>query len=277
MHSKKAALATVIETLIGVVIASIVIIFVALPIISAGYRLLFPQPDYATLQGFERLWTAIDSVTEKETFYIPVQIMRGFKITTSDSDKNCVENCICLCKMQYGTGCLQKIYSEHCAKNKIFMDGELWVPSVFLLEVSKTDKGIYLKGKYSEEAETALLYEECIKKQDHFTRFPVDETSCLLCTDTLQVGDSSFKDVEVGCERYSYYTSTETEYSAGTSTPTGQRIIKQLSLPEFSSYIELAKTQCELDPCKLKESKKLKCEWDEKTNSCKGTAIEVSG
>jgi len=269
MHSKKAALATVIETLIGVVIASIVIIFVALPIISAGYRLLFPQPDYATLQGFERLWTAIDSVTEKETFYIPVQIMRGFKITTSDSDKNCVENCICLCKMQYGTGCLQKIYSEHCAKNKIFMDGELWVPSVFLLEVSKTDKGIYLKGKYSEEAEKKKIFENCIK-EGKFTSFPVTETSCMECKDKLEVdigGNAVSKDV--GCERYSY------SVTEGVVEPYYK--IKQLSLPESSSDIELAKTQCELDPCKLKESKKLKCEWDEKTNSCKGTAIEVSG
>jgi len=274
MRSKKAIIW---GTLIGLVIASIVIVFVVVPILAAGYRILFPQPDYATLNGFDRLSSAIQNA-ELRVNYVPFQITRGFKVTTNENDKSCVKNCICLCKMTLGKGCLNRIYKETCSPNNIKMQGELWVPSVFLFEVSKSGDNVILEGDYSDDAVRLKNFQDCVGS-GKFTSFPVTDRSCMACTDKLEIGRTdlgNMHEIEVGCGRYSYLDNTY-ETGAGTEGPYLEETEKAISLPKGSFDIDLAKAQCQQDPCNLAETKKIKCIWDDASGSCvSSTSLQSS-
>jgi len=281
MNSKKALIWS---TLIGIVIASIVIIFVVLPLLSAGYRLIFPQPDYATLQGFERLWTAIESATDKPS-YIPISLKSGFKITTNPFDSNCIENCICLCKEDNlkNKGCILRIYNEKCTKNGINLNGEFSL-SIFkelyhgdlqkedvpaLLEVSKKSGGtIDIAGKYLGKCNFDN-YEGCISSGECFAKFrylsvtlakiPVGKMQsfgCSTCQDNLLTPEG--KTAEVYCERYSYYELQKDEDKFESS------FIIPFDFPEYENAVK----QCSKDPCGLK-ARGYECsfEYDEEANA----------
>jgi hypothetical protein len=273
MHSKKAI---VLSTLIGLVVVSIIVVFVVVPLFEAGYNLIVTKPDYASLQGFERLSYAIQNAEEGKTSYIPVGIDQGFKITTQNFDKSCLRNCICLCKADSANqnGCLIKIYMEKCSASDILLNGE-FSPSKFgagkaqvpaLLQVSKSGKTIQISGDYV-GACNFDTFDKCMAADNCFVKvgeksiagliLPSYYFECMPCRDELP---NSLNIPKVDCQRYSYY-----ETQAVTS---GITTIDKFSVSVDNPYIDYSASQCGKDPCGLRP-KGFDCQWDGNNGECK--------
>ncbi len=256
------------STIIGIVIASIVIIYVVMPLLSAGYRIIIPRPDYSTIQGFERLENAMGNVDEwGAPVYVPVDIRSGFKITTNKFDSNCVENCICLCKQGSPSsliqpfGCLSKIYKERCFRSSVDLQGEFsptGANDVVILEVEGTDEGIQVSGEYAGKCNFDN-FQDCMAGDECFVMLTNDEPSatiggakresfqCKPCSNVL-VGDMS-------CERYAYHRQRRIKEPMG-----DWEYSDSVGIPYEHSHIDKAASQCKSDPCGL-SAKGITCVW----------------
>jgi len=131
MRSKKAIAWS---TLIGMVIAALIIVYVVVPILGMAFRLLVPPIHPATLQSYERMWYASQNIEnffengKNKGIVIPVQIHPDYKITTGRQDPGCGENCLCLCKaniagdrfgLDVKSGCVLKTYRQRCLRDKV--------------------------------------------------------------------------------------------------------------------------------------------------------------
>jgi len=272
MHSKKGIIWT---TLIGIVIASLVIIYVVIPILAAGYRIIVPQPDYTTIQGYQRLFDAIQNTPEGKTAYVPLNLKMGFKITTSQSDVSCLPNCLCLCK-NYGnagggaitSGCFAKIYLEKCPKKPIFLSGEYTTSQLYpasdkpaLLTVSEEKDRILVSGDYIGRCINIFDYDQCVSADGCVASFSNDSHyDSVLKKQVYTVTDvCKICSPDPSCSSYSY-----NEYSIENAVQTGGSI----KIPQGSSKYSKAQNQCSKNPCKVAGG----CEWIEdessKTGSC---------
>ena len=159
MRSKKAI---VWSTLIGITIASLILINVIVPILAAGYRILFPEPNYSSLQGFDRLSYAAMNAPYNGKMIVPIDLENGLKITTNANDPNCAINCLCLCKAdgfasgQKQPGCLIRMYKETCFDSPVNFHGQfstitpgVMINVVAILQVSRSTSAIDVTGEYS--------------------------------------------------------------------------------------------------------------------------------
>lgn len=296
------------ETLIGVVIVGLIIAFLLVPIFQGIISLMMPSPDYASVQGFERVWDSIQKVQEGKTVYVPLDIKSGYKITTGKFDSLCKNKCICLCQedtpvktssgdIETKQGCSLKIFRQHCSRSEInmpqgkFASDLLREVNVVLFKVVKSAGGsVTITGDYSGSC-LALDFDKCFSDYDScFFRFrgsgitlgKMDQEvphDCVGCVDYLLEGKGTVKDFlaagtgftkkKVDCERYSYYLDITT--FATDEVETGFSIPLDYSHPITGANIEKIKKQCETeDPCKLKD-KGITCKWEEDATAKTGT------
>lgn len=304
MRNKKALIWSL---LIGIVVASIILITVIIPLLASAYRIVVPRPDYSTTEGFARLWDAMkeyDSWAQPGSpVYIPVDIKSGLKITTSVSDDYCPDKCICLCKSDAVStkGCARRMYQKKCIRGGIdsSFTEMIGAPGVVFAQVSKDSTGkVIIRGDFKGVCKSSI-FSQCAAMDLCFYEFSkfgalVDLTvddlpPCNGCSDVLAVGKGSidefnslsggFHAENVLCERYSYYKTVKEKLVIG-----GPDVIEtSFKVPLDISYsipekvdINNVKQQCQDDPCKIKQRPGINnCVWKDDTANNVGTCETV--
>ena len=140
---------------------------------------------------------------------------------------------------------------------------EFRIPGLVVFQVSKSDDTVQVRETVTEASRLRTWLEQCIN-QGMFASFPLVENGCIACNvEKLEVSTgtlpafSANEEKPVVCERYSYVL-----WERISTLPPYLKVLGGTGIEP-----DLAKYQCELDPCKLRD-RGVTCEWDAANAIC---------